>query len=355
VVEHDPEVIRACEWIVDLGPGAGPNGGRVVYNGPLAGISGTESITARYLQQDIPVNGHPIKTVEFYEIWNASANNLKNISVTIPQKALTCVTGVSGSGKSTLIHECFLPLHPEAVVIDQSSIGRSSRANPLTFTGIFDLIRKEFAQATGSDASLFSFNSKGACPKCNGLGHISYELNFLDAVKSPCDECDGKRYHSDVLELRYQGKNIAEVLDLSVSEAIQFFNLPKVIRQLELLQEVGLGYLKLGQTLSSLSGGESQRLKIAAELQKTSNIYIMDEPTTGLHRSDIETFFRMVKKLVDHGNTVIIIEHNTDIIRRADWIIDLGPEGGSKGGYVIATGTPAQIRAHPESITGRYL
>jgi excinuclease UvrABC ATPase subunit len=355
VVEHDPEVIRACEWIVDLGPGAGPHGGRVVFNGPAEDIGGSDSLTARHLHREIPLNTTPHSSAEFYEIRNATANNLKNITVKIPHKALTCVTGVSGSGKSTLIHDCFLPEHPEAVVIDQSPIGRSSRANPLTYTGIFDLIRKEFAQATGAEASLFSFNSKGACPKCNGQGHISYELNFLDAVKSPCDECEGKRYHSEVLSLRYQGKNIAEVLDLSVEEAIRFFNPPKIKRQLLLLEEVGLGYLKLGQTLSSLSGGESQRLKIAAELQTSSNIYIMDEPTTGLHRSDIEKFFRIVKKLVEHGNTVIIIEHNTDIIRRADCIIDLGPEGGSKGGYVLATGTPEEIKACRESITGRYL
>ncbi len=355
VVEHDPEVIRACEWIVDLGPGAGPHGGRVVFNGPSGDIGNSESLTARYLFQDIPLNGKSRPSGEFYEIRNASANNLKNISVNIPKSALTCVTGVSGSGKSTLIHDCFLPEHPEAVVIDQLPIGRSSRANPLTYTGIFDLIRKEFAQATGAEASLFSFNSKGACPKCNGQGHISYELNFLDAVKSPCDECEGKRYHADVLSLLYQGKNIAEVLDLTVEEAIGFFSPPKIKRQLLLLEEVGLGYLKLGQTLSSLSGGESQRLKIAAELQTSSNIYIMDEPTTGLHRSDIEKFFRIVKKLVENGNTVIIIEHNTDIIRRADWIIDLGPEGGSKGGYIMAVGTPEQVKACRESITGMYL
>jgi excinuclease UvrABC ATPase subunit len=355
VVEHDPEVIRACEWIVDLGPGAGPHGGRVVFNGPAEDIGGSDSLTARHLNREIPLNTTLPTSREFYEIRNATANNLKNITVKIPHKALTCVTGVSGSGKSTLIHDCFLPEHPEAVVIDQSPIGRSSRANPLTYTGIFDLIRKEFALATGEEASLFSFNSKGACPKCNGQGHISYELNFLDAVKSPCDECEGKRYHSEVLSLRYQGKNIAEVLDLSVEEAIRFFNPPKIKRQLLLLEEVGLGYLKLGQTLSSLSGGESQRLKIAAELQTSSNIYIMDEPTTGLHRSDIEKFFRIVKKLVEHGNTVIIIEHNADIIRRADWIIDLGPEGGSKGGYVLTAGTPEQVKACPESITGRYL
>ncbi|MBK6283800.1 MAG: excinuclease ABC subunit UvrA [Draconibacterium sp.] len=355
VVEHDPEVIRNCELILDLGPGAGINGGKVVFNGPTEEIIHTESVTGKYLHAEIPLNGNKRNVGGFFEIKNASLNNLKNVSVKIPKGVLTCVTGVSGSGKSTLIHECFLPQHPEAVVIDQSPIGKSSRANPVTFTGIFDQIRKEFAEATRSEASLFSFNSKGACPKCNGQGFISYELNFIDAVKSQCDECEGKRYHADVLELKYSGKNIAEVLDLSVNEALKFFNSPKITRQLQLLKEVGLGYLKLGQTLSSLSGGESQRLKIAAELQKTSSIYIMDEPTTGLHRSDIEMFYQIVKKLVENKNTVIIIEHNTDIIKRADWIIDMGPEGGNSGGRVMAEGTPQQIKANPESITGRYL
>ncbi len=355
VVEHDPEVIRNCEWILDLGPGAGVNGGKVVFNGPTEEIVHTESVTGKYLHTEIPLNGHSRNADGFFEIKNASPNNLKNVSVKIPKGVLTCVTGVSGSGKSTLIHECFLPQHPEATVIDQSPIGKSSRANPVTFTGIFDQIRKEFADATRSEASLFSFNSKGACPKCNGQGFISYELNFIDAVKSQCDECEGKRYHAEVLELKYRGKNIAEVLDLSVNEALKFFNSPKITRQLQLLKEVGLGYLKLGQTLSSLSGGESQRLKIAAELQKTSTIYIMDEPTTGLHRSDIEMFYLIVKKLVENKNTVIIIEHNTDIIKRADWIIDMGPEGGNAGGRVMAEGTPEQIKANPVSITGRYL
>jgi excinuclease UvrABC ATPase subunit len=355
VVEHDPEVIRNCEWVIDLGPGAGINGGNVVFNGPIAEITNSESVTGKYLHAEIPLNGHSRNATGFFEIKNARLNNLKNVSVKIPKGVLTCVTGVSGSGKSTLIHECFLPQHPEAVVIDQSPIGKSSRANPVTFTGIFDQIRKEFAEATRSEASLFSFNSKGACPKCNGQGFISYELNFLDAVKSQCDECEGRRYHANVLELKYKGRNIAEVLDLSVNEALKFFTTTKIIRQLQLLHDVGLGYLKLGQTLSSLSGGESQRLKIATELQKTSSIYIMDEPTTGLHRSDIETFYLIVKKLVENKNTVIIIEHNTDIIKRADWIIDMGPEGGNAGGRVLAEGTPEQIKANAESITGRYL
>jgi excinuclease UvrABC ATPase subunit len=355
VVEHDPEVIKACEWIVDLGPEAGSKGGAVVYNGPTAGIARAASRTGEVLYKDISPNGQPKAASDYFHISNATANNLKNLTVKIPKGLLTCVTGVSGSGKSSLVHECFLPQHPEAVVIDQSPIGRSSRANPLTYTGIFDNIRKEFAAHTGANASLFSFNSAGACPKCNGQGFISYELNFIDAVQSLCDECEGKRYHAEVLGYRYLGKSIADVLNLSVQEALDFFKAPKINQHLRLMQDVGLGYLKLGQTLSSLSGGESQRLKIAAQLQKQSNIFIMDEPTTGLHRSDIETFYRIIKKLVDNGNTVIIIEHNTDIIKRADWIIDMGPEGGHKGGQVLAEGTPQQIKANPKSVTGKYL
>jgi excinuclease UvrABC ATPase subunit len=355
VVEHDPEVIKACEWIVDLGPEAGSKGGTVVYNGPTAGIAQADSRTGAVLYKDISPNDEPKTASDYFQITNATANNLRNVSVRIPKGLLTCITGVSGSGKSSLVHECFLPQHPEAVVIDQSPIGRSSRANPLTYTGIFDNIRKEFAAHTGANASLFSFNSTGACPKCNGQGFISYELNFIDSVQSVCDECEGKRYHAEVLEYRYLGKNIADVLNLSVQEALQFFKAPKINQHLRLMQDVGLGYLKLGQTLSSLSGGESQRLKIATQLQKESNIFIMDEPTTGLHRSDIDTFYRIIKKLVDNSNTVIIIEHNTDIIKRADWIIDLGPEGGHNGGLVLAEGTPAQIKANPNSVTGKYL
>lgn len=355
VVEHDPEVIGACEWIIDMGPEGGSKGGNVVFSGPTREIAQSESITGKSLFKEIKVNDVQKTADGYFEIKNATANNLKNVSVTIPKGMLTCVTGVSGSGKSSLIHECFLPHHPQAVVIDQSPIGRSSRANPLTYTGIFDNIRKEFASHTGADASLFSFNSKGACPKCNGQGFVSYELNFLDSVQSVCDECEGKRYHAEVLNYKYLGKNIADVLNLSVNEALQLFKTPKINQHLKLMQDVGLGYLKLGQTLSSLSGGESQRLKIAAELQKESSIYIMDEPTTGLHRSDIDNFYLIIRKLVENKNTVIVIEHNTDIIKRADWVIDMGPEGGHKGGIVMAEGTPAQIKANSKSITGKYL
>ncbi|MBP1673440.1 MAG: UvrABC system protein [Bacteroidetes bacterium] len=355
VVEHDSDIIRAADWIVDMGPQAGKQGGMVVYNGPFEGLNQSESITAQYLEKVKNQKYHRKISNSYFEIKNANAHNLKNVSVKIPEGVLTCVTGVAGSGKSSLIHECFVKEHPEAIVIDQSPIGKSSRANAVTFIGVFDLIRKEFASKTNSDPSLFSFNSKGACPKCNGQGVLTFELHFLDSVKTVCDECEGKRYHSDVLEYKVQGKNIADVLDMNVNQAFDFFKSMKIKSHLALLQDVGLGYLKLGQSLSSLSGGESQRLKIATELKKEGNIYIMDEPTTGLHMSDIDNFYRIINNLVDKNNTVIIIEHNLDIIKYADWIIDLGPEGGKRGGELLFQGTPEELVRCSKSITGQYL
>ncbi len=355
VVEHDPEIIRAAEWIVDMGPKAGKLGGNVVYNGEPAGLKEVESLTGQYLNRSEKVAYQRKIATSFYEINHAKANNLKYVSVKIPKGVLTCVTGVAGSGKSSLIHECFAKQYPDAVVIDQAPIGKSSRGNAATFIGVFDLIRKEFAAATHSDASLFSFNSKGACLKCNGQGVLSFELHFMDSVKTVCDECEGKRYHGDVLELKYKDKNIADVLDMTINQASEFFSSSKIKNLLHILQEVGLGYLKLGQSLSSLSGGESQRLKIATELKHEGNIYIMDEPTTGLHMSDIENFYRIVKSLVKNGNTVLIIEHNLDIIKYADWIIDMGPEGGKNGGKLIFQGLPEDLIQCPQSATGKYL
>jgi len=355
VVEHDPDIIRAAEWIVDMGPRAGKFGGNVVYNGEPQGLTRTESLTGEYLLKSEKTKYFRKVATSFYEIHNASTNNLKKVSVKIPKGVLTCVTGVAGSGKSSLIHHCFAKQHPEAIVIDQSPIGKSSRANAATFIGVFDLIRKEFASATQSDASLFSFNSKGACTKCNGQGVLSFELHFLDSVKTICDECEGKRYHADVLELKFNDKNIADVLDMTVTQAYDFFKSAKIKNHLQLLQNVGLGYLKLGQSLSSLSGGESQRLKIATELKKEGNIYIMDEPTTGLHLSDIDNFYKIVKSLIVNNNTVVIIEHNLDIIKYADWIIDMGPEGGKNGGKLLFQGLTEDIVNCKQSITGRYL
>ncbi|HAQ38453.1 MAG TPA: daunorubicin resistance protein DrrC, partial [Saprospirales bacterium] len=355
VVEHDPDIISAADWIVDLGPKAGYAGGQVIYNGPGADFIHSESLTSKFLFAPKRPMSQRKKPDGFYKIQGAGINNLKNIEVSLPKGVLTCVTGVAGSGKSSLIHGCFAKQHPEAIVIDQQPIGKSSRANPATFIGAFDLIRKEFAAQTGADASLFSFNSKGACPKCNGQGSLSFEMFFLDAVKTICDGCDGKRYHEEVLELKMNGRNIADVLNMTAEESLHFFESNKIKKLLLSLKEVGLGYLKLGQSLSSLSGGEAQRLKIAAELHKESNIYIMDEPTTGLHLSDIDNFYRIVRSLVDHNNTVVIIEHNLDIISHADWVIDMGPEGGRYGGEILFEGTPDELVHCESSFTGKCL
>lgn len=344
VVEHDPEIITKAEWVVDMGPMAGSRGGEVVYNGPAQGVPESDGLTGKQLRLRAlaDASAWPRRPWnEFYLIENACVNNLKNLTVRIPKGVLTCITGVSGCGKSSLIHGCFVPAHPDACVIDQEPVGRTSRGNIVSYMGAFNHIRKLFADACGCDQSLFSFNADGACPKCEGRGFLSYEMSFLDAVKTRCDECGGKRYRPLALSHRYKGKTIAQVLDLTVDQAVDFFADNAVIsRHIGILQEVGLGYLTLGQSLSSLSGGESQRLKIATVLKKKGGIYVMDEPTTGLHMADIDNFFRIVSRLVDTGNTVVIIEHNTDIIRRADWEIELGPEGGKNGGRILYEGIP---------------
>lgn len=355
IVEHDPDIIKAAEWIVDIGPKAGELGGKVIYNGAFRDFKNSQSITSKYIFNSLKPKYHRKQAEDFYKIDNANINNLKNVSVKIPKGILTCITGVAGSGKSSLIYDCFARQHPKAIVIDQSSIGKSSRANSMTYSGAFDLIRKEFAKHTHSDASLFSFNSKGACPKCKGQGTLSFEMFFLDSVKTICDECDGKRYHSEILELKYKEKSIADVLDMTIVKALDFFEDKKIIKLLKTLDDVGLGYLKLGQSTSTLSGGEAQRLKIASELHKESNIYIMDEPTTGLHLSDIGNFYRIIKTLVDNNNTIVIIEHNLDIIKYADWVIDLGPEGGKNGGEVLFEGTPEDLINCEKSYTGKCL
>lgn len=358
VVEHDPDIIKAAEWVVDMGPKAGSLGGRVMYNGPIEGLEKSDGMTGKSLRErNLPAP--PTKRrpcTDSFLVEHACANNLKDITVRIPKGILTCITGVAGCGKSSLIHGCFVPQHPDAVVIDQQPIGRTSRGTIASYIGIFNHIRSFFADASGQDVSLFSFNADGACPKCEGRGYLSFEMSFLDAVQTRCDCCNGKRYNPTALSYRYHGKNVSEVLDMTVLEASDFFKEEKkTMKCLDLLTQVGLGYLKLGQTLSSLSGGESQRLKIATCLKKEGGIYIMDEPTTGLHMSDIDTFFKIVSKLVDKGNTVVIIEHNPDIIRKADWIIDLGPEGGKNGGRVLFEGTPEDLKKCPQSITARYI
>ena len=358
VVEHDPDIIRSAEWVVDMGPKAGSLGGSVIYNGTAEGLLSAEGLTAEQLRKRLGSDSfRPTRQwSDYYLIENACENNLKNITVRIPKGVLTVVTGVSGCGKSSLIHGCFVPQHPEACVINQEPVGRTTRGNIVSYMGVFNHIRKLFSETTGQEQSLFSFNAAGACPKCEGRGFLSFEMSFLDAVRTKCDDCNGKRYNSRAQSYKYKGKDISEVLDLTVNQAFDFFgDVPSILKHITLLQDVGLGYLTLGQSLSSLSGGESQRLKIATVLKKTGGLYVMDEPTTGLHMNDIENFFSIIDRLVNSGNTVIIIEHNPDIIRRADWMIDLGPEGGSKGGYLLFEGRPCDAVSDPHSITGRFL
>ena len=355
VVEHDRDVIAVADHIVDVGPGAGTAGGTVVFEGDYAGLLRSDTITGRHLSSQLPVKESVRTPKGKLAIRHAKANNLRDVSVDVPAGVLTVVTGVAGSGKSSLINDVFVPQHPDAVVVDQSAVGTSTRSNPATYTGVMDDVRKVFATANKVDAGLFSFNSKGACEKCNGSGVLYTDLAFLDGVKLPCDTCEGRRFKDEVLAYRVNGKSITDVLALTVTQALEFFTQKEIVRKLEAMRDVGLGYLTLGQPLSTLSGGECQRIKLASELHKNGNVYVLDEPTTGLHMSDLTQLMAIIDRLVDAGNTVIAIEHNLDVIRRADHIIDLGPEGGSKGGRVIFEGTPRQLMEAPGSLTGEHL
>lgn len=355
VVEHDPAVMKVADHIVDMGPRAGSEGGKVVYEGTYAGLVKSKTLTAQFLQRTVSVKKEFRKARGKLQIRHAKANNLQDVSVDIPVGVLTVITGVAGSGKSTLINEAFLRQHPDAVVIDQAPIGVSSRSNPATYTGVMDDVRKAFAKANKVDAGLFSFNSKGACETCQGAGKIYQDLAFLQEVALPCEGCHGKRFKDEVLEYHLNGKSIVEVLDLTVRQALEFFTLPAVKAKMQALSDVGLDYLTLGQPLSTLSGGECQRIKLASELHKAGSVYVLDEPTTGLHMSDITHLLEILNRLVEGGNTVIVIEHNLDVISSADWIIDMGPEGGNKGGQVIFEGTPRSLLSETGSLTSRYL
>ena len=355
VVEHDPDVIQAADHVIDMGPRAGDAGGEIVFEGSFADLRTVDTLTGRFLDRSLPLKDRPRTPTGWLPIRNARANNLKGIDVDIPTAVLTAVTGVAGSGKSSLIDEVFLPEHPDAVVIDQSPVGTSTRSNPATYTGVMDDIRKAFAAANKVDAGLFSFNSKGACETCNGSGVIYTELSFLGGVKSPCETCGGKRFKDEVLEYRLEGRNIADVLALTVAHAIEAFSQREIVRKLQAMSDVGLDYLTLGQPLSTLSGGECQRIKMASELHKQGNLYVLDEPTTGLHMSDTSHLLALLDRLVDAGNTVVVIEHNLDVVRNADWIIDLGPEGGSKGGRIMFSGPPGDLLEDPDSLTAQYL
>ncbi|MBH0329097.1 thiamine ABC transporter permease [Brevibacillus brevis] len=355
VVEHDPDVIKVADHIVDVGPHAGSHGGTIVYEGSFEGLLESGTLTGTHMKRPLQLKQDSRKASGKLTIEDATLHNLRNVSVDIPTGVLTVVTGVAGSGKSSLINEIFLSKHPDAIVIDQSAVGVSTRSNPATYTGIMDDVRKAFASANKVNQGLFSFNSKGACENCQGLGVVYTDLAFLESVKLPCEVCGGRRFKEEVLAYKLNGKSIAEVLEMTVEQALEFFEQKEVVRKLQAMSDVGLNYITLGQPLSTLSGGECQRIKLASELHKKGSIYVMDEPTTGLHMSDIGHLLEIMNRLVDAGNTVIVIEHNLDVISQADWIIDMGPDGGSNGGQVVFEGTPPQIIHAEQSITGRYL
>jgi excinuclease ABC subunit A len=393
VVEHDEDTIRTADWVVDIGPGAGEHGGQVVVSGPVHDLLTSEtSLTGAYIsgRKQIPLPAHrrPADKQRQLVVKGAREHNLRELDVAFPLGCFVAVTGVSGSGKSTLVNDILyavlantingarlvpgrhtrvtgLDQVDKVVGVDQSPIGRTPRSNAATYTGVFDHIRKLFAETTeakvrGYLQGRFSFNVKGGrCEACSGDGTIKIEMNFLPDVYVPCEVCKGARYNRETLEVHFKGKTIAEVLDMPIEEACSFFEaVPPIRRHLQTLVDVGLGYVRLGQPAPTLSGGEAQRVKLAAELQKRSTgrtVYVLDEPTTGLHFEDIRKLLGVLDRLVEAGNTVVVIEHNLDVIKTADWVIDMGPEGGSGGGLVVAEGTPEQVAAVEESHTGRFL
>lgn len=355
VVEHDPDVIAIADHIVDIGPKAGIHGGNVVFEGSYDDLKHAKTLTGTFLAQHLPIKQAVRQPTGQLPILNANTHNLKNVTVNIPTGVLTVVTGVAGSGKSTLINDVFLAQHPDALVIDQGRVTANSRSAPATYTGIMDDIRQAFAKANGVSASLFSFNSIGSCPNCNGLGVVYTDLAFMEGITSTCEICEGKRFKPEVLQYHLRGANISDVLDMTAEEALAFFTEKKIAPVVQAMNDVGLGYLKLGQPLSTVSGGEGQRLKLATELHKKGSVYVMDEPTTGLHLSDIGLLMGIIDRLVDAKNTVILIEHHLDVIRQADWIIDLGPEGGGGGGEVLFEGPPHALESCKRSITARFV
>jgi excinuclease ABC subunit A len=393
VVEHDEDAIRAADYIVDIGPGAGVHGGEIVAQGTYQQVIDTpDSLTGQYLSGkkaiEVPSERHPTGK-DWLKVLGASGNNLKDVDLAIPLGLLTCITGVSGSGKSTLINDTLYKIaqkalngaagediaahkavegleHLDKVVdIDQSPIGRTPRSNPATYTGIFTPIRELFAatqeaRSRGYKPGRFSFNVKGGrCEACQGDGVIKVEMHFLPDVYVPCDVCKSKRYNRETLEIKYKGKSIHQILEMTVEEARPFFDaVPAIARKLQTLIDVGLTYIKLGQSATTLSGGEAQRVKLARELSKRDTgqtLYILDEPTTGLHFHDIELLLEVIHRLRDHGNTIVVIEHNLDVVKTADWIVDLGPEGGKGGGEILVAGTPEDIVNEPRSHTARFL
>ncbi|PXX70937.1 excinuclease ABC A subunit [Nocardia tenerifensis] len=355
VVEHDPDVIQIADHIVDVGPRAGAHGGRVVFEGSFDQLRAADTPTGAGLRRAFRVKETFREATGELLIEHARVHNLKDVTVGIPTGVLTSITGVAGSGKSSLIRDVFVVEHPEAIFVDQSAIAASSRSTPATYLGLMDPIRKLFAKATGESPGLFSFNSAGACKQCEGRGVIITEIAYMDPVTTHCDACDGRRFSESVLALTLRGKSIADVLELTAEEALKFFPEKAIHAKLRTMNEVGLDYLSLGQAMSTLSGGERQRIKLATQLGNTGSVYVLDEPTTGLHMSDVDTLLALLDGLVERGNTVVVIEHNLDVVAHSDWVIDLGPDGGKAGGEIVFTGTPADLLAHPTSLTGEYL
>ena len=357
VVEHDRDVIAIADQVIDVGPLAGRDGGEILFQGSYEALKRSGTRTGNAMRQIIPLKAAPRKPRDFLPVRDACVHNLKHVSVDIPLNVLTVVTGVAGSGKSSLIRDVFARQYADRVVlVDQSPVTATGRSTPATFLGFFDEIRRVMAAACGEDASLFSFNSKGACPVCGGRGQIVTELVFMDPVTTVCEACEGQRYSAEALACRYRGKNIVDILAMSAGEAYDFFrDNGKLRKALGAMLEVGLPYLALGQPLSTLSGGERQRVKLAKCLDRQGSIYVLDEPTTGLHASDVQTVMALLDSLVDKGNTVIVIEHNPDVMKQADYLIDVGPDGGTAGGEVVFAGTPRDMAEHGDTITARYL
>ena len=357
VVEHDKDVISIADEVIDVGPLAGRNGGQILFQGSYEALLLSETRTGKAMRAQIPLKEKVRLPKAFLPVQKAKLHNLKNISVDIPLNILTVVTGVAGSGKSTLIRDVFAEAYSDRVIlVDQSPITATSRSTPATFLGFFDEIRKVMASENQAEASLFSFNSKGACPICGGKGVVVTELVFMDPVTTVCESCEGNRYSEEATSYQYKGKNIVDILNMTVEEALEFFgDNRKISKHIKAMNEVGLSYLSLGQPLSTLSGGERQRIKLAKYLNQKGNIYVLDEPTTGLHASDVKNIMKLLDSFVKRGNTVVVIEHNLDVMKQADYIIDIGPDGGNAGGEVVFTGTPKEMIDSANTITAKYL
>ncbi|MEV0387973.1 excinuclease ABC subunit UvrA [Nonomuraea sp. NPDC050643] len=355
VVEHDPDVIAVADHVIDLGPGAGVHGGQIVFEGTVERLTRSGTLTGTHLLRRTPLKTAPRRPTGRLTITPASLHNLHDVGVDLPAGVLTCVTGVAGSGKSTLISQILPAQHPDVVVVDQAAAGTSARSSPASYIGVLDPIRRLFARAAGTGPGLFSFNAAGACPSCEGRGIVHTDMAFMDPVTAVCEACDGSRYRPEALAHRLRGHTIADVLALTAEQAAAFFTEPSVATRVRTLVEVGLGYLTLGRPTSSLSGGERQRMKLAGELSRSGAVYVLDEPTTGLHLSDVASLLDLLDRIVDAGNTVIVIEHHLDVVKRADWVIDLGPGGGKHGGRVLFEGTPAGLLTAPGSVTAAHL